>query len=74
VRLVYQLFFGDDAAPSTGELRLAPEGSGSRVTWTMSGDVGASPIGRWFALLAERFVGPDFEAGLANLKALAEKP
>jgi uncharacterized protein YndB with AHSA1/START domain len=73
-KLAYQLYFGDTDSPSTGELRLSAEGSATRVTWTMSGDVGGNPVGRWFALLAERFVGPDFEAGLANLKALAEKP
>jgi hypothetical protein len=28
---------------------------------------------RWFGLLMERFVGPDYDKGLAKLKALAEK-
>jgi hypothetical protein len=32
------------------------------------------PLSRWFALFADERVSADFEAGLVNLKALAEKP
>jgi hypothetical protein len=39
----------------------------------MNGDMGGNPIFRWMALAADRLVGMDFEAGLANLKAVAEK-
>ena len=28
---------------------------------------------RWFGLLMDRFIGPDYDKGLAKLKALAEK-
>ena len=48
-------------------------GSSTRVTWTMNGDMGSNPLFRWMALGADRMVGKDFEAGLANLKAVAEK-
>jgi hypothetical protein len=27
---------------------------------------------RWFGLLMDRFIGPDYDKGLAKLKALAE--
>ena len=40
----------------------------------MNGDFGSNPLFRWFALGADSMVGTDFEGGLANLKALAEKP
>lgn len=40
----------------------------------MAGDMGRNPLMRWFALGADRLMGPDFEAGLTNLKALAERP
>ena len=53
-------------------LLLAPEGSGTRVTWTMNGDMGRNPLYHWFALAADSMVGKDFEAGLANLKAATE--
>ena len=39
----------------------------------MNGNMGRNPVYRWMALFMDRMVGPDFEAGLANLKALAEK-
>lgn len=70
-RVAYVLAI-DDFAPSSGELRLEPEGQATRVIWLMQGKVGGNPIDRWFALFMDRLVGPDFEAGLANLKALAE--
>ena len=70
--VVYELFFPDFESTSTGELRLASRGAGTEVTWTMDGDMGANPINRWFALFSDQMIGPDFEAGLANLKTLAE--
>lgn len=73
-RLGYELYFPDFGTTSGGELRLEPEGAGTRVTWVMNGDMGSSPLMRWFALNADAMVGQDFEAGLANLKALAEAP
>ncbi len=58
---------------SRGQLLLAPDGNGTRVTWTNEGDMGGNPVNRYFGLMMDRLVGPDFEAGLANLKGLAEK-
>lgn len=72
-RLAYDLYFPDFGTTSSGDLLLAPEGGGTRVTWTMNGSMGNNPLFRWFALFADKMVGADFEAGLANLKALAEK-
>jgi len=57
--------------PSQGELSLVAEGQATRVTWTMQGRM-SSYSGRWFALFMDKLVGPDFDAGLANLKQLAE--
>jgi len=73
-RVAYELFFPDFGTTSTGELTLAPEGDGTRVTWSMNGDMGHNPLMRWFALGADGLVGKDFAEGLAGLKALAEKP
>jgi uncharacterized protein YndB with AHSA1/START domain len=74
-RLVaFDLHFPDFGTTSKGELRFAPEGAGTEVSWTMNGDFGSNPLFRWFALMADRMTGADFDAGLANLKALAEKP
>ena len=74
-RLVaYALYLPDFGTTSTGEIAFVPDGNATRVTWTMNGDMGSNPLYRWMALGADGMVGKDFEAGLANLKALAEKP
>jgi uncharacterized protein YndB with AHSA1/START domain len=71
-RIAYRLSFPDMGMQSTGALTLAPSGTGTKVTWTNEGDMGGNPVNRWFGLFMDRLVGPDFEAGLANLKRRAE--
>ncbi len=53
---------------------LVNKGSATEVTWTMSGP---SPyISKLMGIFVsmDKMIGKDFEAGLANLKAVAEKP
>ncbi|HJV60056.1 MAG TPA: SRPBCC family protein [Albitalea sp.] len=73
-RVAFELAFADFGSVSTGELEFVPDGNATRVTWRMDGDTGGNPLFRWIALNADRMVGKDFEAGLARLKAVAEKP
>jgi uncharacterized protein YndB with AHSA1/START domain len=70
----YALTFPEYNMRSNGNLTLEPAGTATRITWTLSGDVGGNPVKHYLALMMDRMVGPDFEGGLANLKALAEKP
>jgi uncharacterized protein YndB with AHSA1/START domain len=70
----YSLSFPEFNMRSTGALRLEPVGNGTRVTWTNLGDVGGNPLKHYLPLMMDRMIGPDFEGGLTNLKALAEKP
>ena len=70
----YSLWFPAYNMKSTGALRLEASGEATRITWTNAGDVGGNPLKHYLALMMDGMVGPDFEAGLANLKALAEKP
>ncbi len=70
----YLLVFPEYNMRSKGALRLEPAGNATRITWTNTGDVGSNPLKHYLALTMDRIVGPDFEAGLANLKAIAEKP
>jgi len=42
--------------------------SGTVVKWTLNSDLGWNPIYRYFGLMMDRMVGPDFEHGLLNLK------
>ncbi|MGL4577213.1 MAG: SRPBCC family protein [Burkholderiaceae bacterium] len=69
----YDLYFPDFKTTSAGDLTLTPEGQGTKITWTMNGDMGSNPLFRWFALNADSMVGKDFQAGLDKLKAVAEK-
>jgi hypothetical protein len=67
--------FSDMGMVSRGTVALAPgPGGATRVTMAMEGDLGHSPVNRWFGVFMDRLVGPDFEAGLANLKRLGESP
>jgi carbon monoxide dehydrogenase subunit G len=53
--------------------KLEPEGSGTKVTWGFDTDFGYNLMGRYFGLMMERWIGADYEKGLAALKSLAEK-
>jgi len=55
------------------EFTLLPTGDSTTVTWSIYGPVPypAKVMGMFFDM--DRRIGADFEAGLANLKALAEK-
>lgn len=45
---------------------------GTRVTWGFDTDLGANPIARYFGLMFDGMIGPDYEQGLASLEALVE--
>ena len=70
----FDLAFPDMGMTSRGSIALEPAGNATRVTWANFGDLGSNPLVRYFGLVMDRMVGPDFEAGLAGLKALAEAP
>ena len=73
-RVEYSLLFPAYNMRSGGAFVLEPGADGVRVTWTNRGDVGSNPLKHFLAVSMNRLVGPDFEAGLANLKTLAETP
>jgi hypothetical protein len=52
---------------------IRPEGSGSRVTWTMTGrrTLVTKIMGIFKSM--DAMIGPDFERGLASLKATVER-
>jgi uncharacterized protein YndB with AHSA1/START domain len=53
---------------------LEPARGGTKVTWTLDADLGFNPIARYFGMMMDGMVGPDYEKGLARLKAAAEAP
>lgn len=63
-----------DAGTANSSVILAPAGSGTCATWSFDSDLGFNPIARYFGMMADGVVGPDYEKGLARLKAVAEAP
>ena len=58
---------------NVAEFRLEPQGAMTNLTWSMDGPAPyTSKLIRVF-LDMNKMIGDDFEAGLANLKALAER-
>ena len=53
-------------------MTLTPEGSGTRVTWTLDVDMGANPVAHYFGLTMDGMLGKDFATGLGKLKTLVE--
>lgn len=62
------------AGTSHAHFTFKPEGSGTLVTWTMTGE--RPFLARVMCTLfnADKMVGGQFEKGLANLKAIVEGP
>jgi uncharacterized protein YndB with AHSA1/START domain len=60
-------------AHNTAEFTLRPDGDSTLVTWAMYGP--NTLLGKLMSLVfsMERMVGTQFESGLANLKAVAER-
>ena len=58
---------------NTAEFTLDPNGDSTNVTWSMYGPSGyiAKVIGVFASM--DKMIGKDFETGLANMKAVAER-
>ena len=63
-----------DAGTALASVALEPAGAGTRVTWGFDSDLGFNPVARYFGMMADGVVGPDYEKGLARLKSVAEAP
>lgn len=59
-------------ATNTAEFDFAPAGSGTRVTWSMTGERNFmfKLVGMFMSM--DKMIGRDFERGLADLKAVSE--
>jgi Polyketide cyclase / dehydrase and lipid transport len=70
-RLVaYQLQF-EDFTPMNGYVEIdANADSSITVHWVMKADAGKNPLMKYFGLMMDPMMGPDFEAGLKNLSVL----
>jgi uncharacterized protein YndB with AHSA1/START domain len=66
-------FLGAMASTNKTEFVLTPNGDGTTVTWTMSGPMNFLSKIMCVFFDMDAMIGPDFEKGLQNLKAAAEK-
>lgn len=71
VRIVSKL---DLSSPGnkTGTFEFLQTEKGTHVIWSFDSDFGLNLVGRYFGLMLDGIVGPDYEKGLQNLKAMAE--
>jgi len=60
------------ASTSTTSFRLAPDGGGTRVTWSMEGHNDLMGKAATLFMDMDKMIGADFERGLAQLAAAAE--
>ncbi len=70
-RIAAALDFGD-MGKAMASMELAPVAGGTGVTWGFKTELRGA-LERWFGLMFDRWIGADYEKGLARLKALAEK-
>jgi Polyketide cyclase / dehydrase and lipid transport len=59
----YALDLGSNGKPNQ-TISVVPDGTGSKVTWTMNADMGNNPIGRVIGLFLDGMIGPNFDSGL----------
>jgi hypothetical protein len=60
------------AAVASSGFTVAPEGVGSKVTWSMDGNANFMTKAMSLVKPMDEAIGPDFEKGLAGLKAASE--
>lgn len=68
----YDMDFDDGKYVSTGGIKLEPDGAATKATWWNAGELGWNPINRYFGLMMDGMMGPDFQTGLNNLKQKVE--
>ncbi len=67
-----KLTFEGFDTPSYATFTLEPADGGTRLTWAFDANLD-SMVGRYMGLMMEKWVGADYEKGLARLKDLAEE-
>ena len=68
-----ELYFdgqGDD--PSWATYQIKDMGGSSEVSWVFDADFSGNILGRYFGMMMDGMLGPQYETGLQNLKTLVE--
>ena len=67
-----KFFFGKNDQPAYSTLSLAEKDQKTTVTWAFENDFGYNVFYRYFGLVLEDMIAPDYEKGLSNLKTYVE--
>lgn len=67
-----KLTFSDFDSDNTALYVLTPEGEGTRIVWGFDMGCRGNIMCRYFGLMMDGMLGPDYESGLLNLQALVE--
>lgn len=70
-KVVTVLDFGSQGT-AMAAFNLVEAGGKTIITWDLDTDMGMNPVGRYMGLMMDKWIGGDYETGLANLKALVE--
>ena len=72
-KINYELHFEGMGKPSAGAMLFEAQTGATKITWSMQGTSEGNLMMKLFAPFMDKMVGPDFQAGLDNLKKLAEQ-
>lgn len=72
--ITVRLSFSGFDAENLSHYRLSPTATGTEVVWDYQTDVGGQILGRYFLLMLDGMLGPQYEQGLAQLKQVLEAP
>ncbi len=71
-RIAVKLVFEGSDSDNLATYTLAAEGEGTRLVWSYDTVFHGNILGRYFGLMLDGMIGPDYERGLARLKTLVE--
>ena len=68
-----RLYFGDDPEPGFAEFTIQELGPNqTKLTWGFDAEFGNNIIGRYFGVMMDGMLGPEYEKGLSTLKRMLE--
>ncbi len=71
-KIVLRLVFEGFDSENLSTYRLRPQGDGTELVWAYDSTFHGDLMARYFGLMLDRMIGPDYERGLAQLKTLIE--
>ncbi|HEY0975554.1 MAG TPA: SRPBCC family protein [Solimonas sp.] len=71
-RVRMRLIFAGFDSENYSTHQLVPEGEGTRVVWSYDTQFHGNLLGRYFGLMLDGMLGPDYEKGLARFKEVVE--